>query len=133
MRPLGAGNCCVDSCDCRLHDLRYGVLVFEFYEIVAVPIYLLCFVVSLAVAWFDRRNARLLIPCLVFLGIGFAPVPAWVAILMPMLAALTLLLFRKTTKHEPFDYQKHLLALRDHGILSQAAYEEESARIAGHG
>lgn len=114
-------------------QLRYGPSVLEFFEIVAVAIYLLCALLTLAATWFDRSNAKLIIPCFIFLGIGFSPVPRWVVVLMPFLAGITLLAFRKRTKREPFDYQKHLLALRDNGTLSQAEYAEESARIANHG
>jgi hypothetical protein len=113
--------------------LRYGDGVLEFFEIVSVLLYALCALVVCVVAWFDRTNTKLILPCFVFLGIGLAPVPGWVVVVMPFLAALTLLAFHARAKREPFDYQKHLLVLRDNGALTQAQYEEESARIAGRG
>ena len=114
--------------------MRYGLAVLEFFEIVAVLIYSMCAFITIAIAWLNKNNARLIPPCFLFLVVGFfAPVPSWVVVIMPMLAIVTLLSFRKTTKREPFDYQRHLLALRDNGTLTQAQYEEESARIANHG
>lgn len=103
--------------------------MLEFFEIVAVVVYLLCALVTGILAWFERENVKLLVPCFAFLAIGMAPVPTWVSILMPFLVVTTLLSFRKKKANLGFDYQKHLLALLDNGTLSQKQYEEESSRI----
>ncbi len=110
-------------------SVRYGRLVLEFFEIVNVLIYALCALVTLIFYWFERENAKLILPCFVFLAIGLAPVPTWTAVLMPFLVAATLLSFRKKAKPVHFDYQKHLLALLDNGTLTQKQYDEESSRI----
>ncbi|MCP4444777.1 MAG: hypothetical protein GY811_05455 [Myxococcales bacterium] len=108
------------------------VCVLEFFDIVAAIIYALFVLLALAMAWLDRANTKLIPPCLLLLAFGFAPIPRWLVVLLPFLVSIILLSFRKREKSEPFDYARHLLALRDNGTLSQAKYEQEKARLAAH-
>lgn len=129
--PKGAPTCRIPNSG----SLRYGGAVFEFFEIVAVLIYALCALVTGILAWFERDNVKLILPCYSFLAIGMASifagpfVPIWAVVLMPFLVVFTLLIFRKKAPRRHFDYQKHLLALLDSGRLTQAQYDEESSRI----
>lgn len=113
----------------RIRFLRYVQAVLEFFEIVTIVIYALLTLVTLTLGWFDAKNARLILPSIVMLALGVVFHGTLLTLLMPLGVVALLLVFRHSTKREPFDYQKHLLALLDSGTISQAQYEEESARI----
>ncbi len=111
--------------------VSYGAPVLEFFQIVAIVVYALCTLLTLIFAWFDRANTRLIPSNLAVLALGlFAPVPSVVKILMPFVAIGTLLAFGKRGERKSFDYQEHLVQLLEAGTITQAAYDEESRRIA---